>query len=203
MLLAFALLPVRSFPLLEMVPALLSLQCRYGIYAAVLLHQADIAGAFERVDQQQEVIALARKFIDVLRKAPSTDSHICHNYARMLNQLWDRRERNIPQSARHANEATTNEEILDTPKTNCGSHTAQNDARHEGDNMKNMSPFFSNSPTADSGSHGVPSIENYFLGSFMPGLADFSTVAFDADLGQEYQTTGEFQNWTEPGQLLG
>lgn len=199
MLLAFALLPVRSFPLLEMVPALLSLQCRYGIYAAVLLHQADIAGAFERVDQQQEVIALARKFIDVLRKAPSTDSHVCHNYARMLNQLWHKRERNIAQSARHANEATTNEEILDTLKTNSGSHTAQNDARQEGDNMKNMSPFFSNSPTADSGS----SIENYFLGSFMPGLADFSTIAFDTDLGQEYQIRGGFQNWTGPDQFLG
>lgn len=175
---------------------------RYGVYAAVLLHKADCAGAFQTADQRQEVTSLARNFVTALKKAPSTESHVCHNYARMLKQLWDRRDRRTSLTARYAYETNTNDSIPDTGITDSEQHhMAQNDDRPNRDNFNNMTHFFVASPMADSVSGGVPSIENYLLGSFMPGVADFSTTDFDTNLAQEYQYMSDFQNWpmSSPG----
>ncbi|PWY94411.1 hypothetical protein BO94DRAFT_457543 [Aspergillus sclerotioniger CBS 115572] len=65
----------------------------YGIYAAVLLHKAECAGAFQTGPQREEMATLARQFISVLEKTPSP---ICHRYSRMLKQLWHHRRNPKP-----------------------------------------------------------------------------------------------------------
>lgn len=66
-----------------------------------------------------------------------------------------------------------------------------------------MPQHFGASPMADSMLSEVPSIDNYLLGSFMPGVADFSTTDFDNNLGQEYQFMCGFQNWPmNPPEIL-
>lgn len=72
---------------------------------------------------------------------------------------------------------------------------AENDHRPDQDKFISTPHFFGASPMEDSVSGGVPSIENYLLGSFMPGIADFSTTDFDISLGQDYQFMGGFQDW--------
>ena len=131
-----------------------------------------------------------------MKKAPSTESHICHTYARMLKQLWDRRERATGQSTRNSNETTTIDDRRDTGMTNSGRRMAQNDDGPNQENFVNTPHFFGASPMADSVSGGVPSIENYLLGAFMPGVADFSVTDFDTNQGQEYEFMGGFQNWS-------
>ncbi|KAL7935943.1 hypothetical protein V8C35DRAFT_298616 [Trichoderma chlorosporum] len=64
----------------------------YGVYAAVFLHRADCAGAFQR---RQETASLVHKFISVLDEAASDKFHIGHRYSQLLRNLWQRGERNI------------------------------------------------------------------------------------------------------------
>ena len=170
---AFALLPVSIDGNLSRKKGFLTLLSRYGVYAAVLLHKADCAGAFQTADQRQEVINLAEDFVTALKKAPSAESHICHNYALMLKQLWDRRNRRTPRSAPYAAETTTTDNILETGMGDPEQHMTQSDDRPNRDHFNNMPHFFGASPVADSELGGVPSIENYLLGSFMPGVTDF------------------------------
>jgi hypothetical protein len=118
----------------------------------------------------------------------------------MLKQLWDRRETRASQFTRDANETTINNGARDIGITTSRQHMAQNDDRQ--DNFK-ISQSFVTSPMADSVLGGVPSIENYLLGSFMPGVADFITTDFDPNLGQEYQFMGGFQEWPmNPPEIL-
>jgi hypothetical protein len=73
-------------------------------------------------------------------------------------------------------------------------NTCRSNHAEDYDNF-NMPQFFGASPMTDNVSDGVPPIENYLLGSFMPGVADFSTTDFDTGLGQEYHLVGGFQDW--------
>jgi hypothetical protein len=152
---------------------------RYGIYAAVLLNKADSAGAFKSPDQRRGVTTAAQDFASSLGKAASTESHICHRYSRMLKQLW---------SGRTSKGSRPNE--------NSGNTTGRpRDHLHEDINQTQApaplatdptipsdefvaSDFFNTSPLED-GSAMFPSIEGYLLGSFMPGVADFTPLAFD------------------------
>ncbi|KAF4467423.1 C6 transcription factor [Fusarium albosuccineum] len=62
----------------------------YGVYAAVFLHKAHSAGAFQSLPQRREVTSLALRFVTVMADTPLTESHICHRYSRMLRNLWQR-----------------------------------------------------------------------------------------------------------------
>ncbi|RFU82185.1 c6 transcription factor [Trichoderma arundinaceum] len=65
----------------------------YGVYAAVFLHRADCAGAFQPAWRRQEIAALVLRFILVLDGAASDRFHISHRYSQLLRNLWQRGER--------------------------------------------------------------------------------------------------------------
>ncbi|UKZ78794.1 hypothetical protein TrVFT333_006539 [Trichoderma virens FT-333] len=67
----------------------------YGVYAAVFLHRADRAGAFQPSRRRQETAALVLNFISVLDGAASDKFHISHRYSQLLRNLWQMGERNI------------------------------------------------------------------------------------------------------------
>ena len=120
----------------------------------------------------------------------------------MLKQLWDQRQRTTSQFARNANETIENIGMLNPGLTTSRRHIA-NDDRTNQDNFDNTADFFGTSTMADSVSGGVSSIENYLLGSLMPGVAEFSTTDFSTQLGQEYHFMGGFQDWpmNAPGMI--
>ncbi|KAM5362285.1 hypothetical protein ACJZ2D_012640 [Fusarium nematophilum] len=60
----------------------------YGVYAAVFLHKAQSAGAFQSSTQREEVASLALRFVAAMKEAASPERHICHGYSRMLGNLW-------------------------------------------------------------------------------------------------------------------
>ncbi|KAL2833909.1 hypothetical protein BDW59DRAFT_138268 [Aspergillus cavernicola] len=179
----------------------------YGVYAAVLLHKADCAGAFHSGNQRQEIASLARDFISVLEKAPSTESHICHRYSLMLKQFWNRREKRQFNPSRGHNEAIA----LDRPDR-ISIHREEPPLSRQ-NNEDEQHPAGNSNPTSTSNAESFgmpqlfdplavendmsafPSIEGYFLGSFMPGVADFTSPTFDAALGQQYPLPGGVQDW--------
>ncbi|GKZ27181.1 hypothetical protein AbraIFM66951_001780 [Aspergillus brasiliensis] len=171
----------------------------YGLYAAVLLHKADRAGTFRSQDQQHEVTTLARKFIAVLEKAASTESHICHIYSRMLKQLWNKQKRKEHRS-QHGTEINSGnlENVSILPPT---SSLAQEpyDQTFPGDAMGDVGTSQQTNPLLIQDNLSTfPSIEGYFFGSFMPGIVDFSTPIFNEHLAQEPPSMGGFsgsQDW--------
>lgn len=65
------------------------------MYAAVFLHRADCAGAFQPARRRQETTSLVLKFISVLDGAASDKFHISHRYSQLLRNLWQREGRKI------------------------------------------------------------------------------------------------------------
>lgn len=175
---------------------------RYGVYAAVLLHKADRAGAFQSEEQHQEITTLAQKFISALEKGASTESHICHSYSRMLRQLWSRREKKKTKASRSQDNIELNlgdQHNLSTPPQpfllaqEPDNQTCTNGTLGDACISQQISPL----PMENNVSE-FPSVEGYFLGSFMPGIADFSTPNFDEYLVQEYSLISGAdgpQNW--------
>lgn len=161
---------------------------RYGVYAAVLLHKADCAGAFQSPDQRQDVTRLAHEFISGLEKAPSTDVHICHSYSQMLKQLWSARERRTTRSSTHA-PGSTNTGIDHSQRSTARDHEQSTPS----DNL-DPSQLFDSLP-GDDVNAGFPSIEAYLMGSFMPGVADFSTPGFGEGFAQQYSFGEGVQDW--------
>ncbi|KAL4778505.1 C6 transcription factor [Aspergillus varians] len=191
----------------------------YGVYAAVFLHKADCTGAFQSGNQRQEITSLARDFISVLEKAPSTELHICHSYSRMLKQLWNRRERRHSRHARGLNETTAStpqpqQQLPLSPQTDgqqppspAGNSNSNSNSNSESFSM----PQLFDPLAVESEMAAFASIEGYFQGSFMPGVADFSSpTLFDGASGQQYPLPGGFQDWglgqpdfNPPGSLQG
>ncbi|GAT22342.1 C6 transcription factor [Aspergillus luchuensis] len=175
---------------------------RYGVYAAVLLHKADRAGAFQSEEQNQEITNLAQKFISVLEKGASTESHICHSYSRMLRQLWSRREKKNTKASRSQDNIELNlgdQHNLSTPPQSFllaqepDNQTFADGTLGDACISQQISPLPMENDVSE-----FPSVEGYFLGSFMPGIADFSTPNFDEYLAQEYTLIGGAdgpQNW--------
>ncbi|KAJ0414068.1 hypothetical protein BJY00DRAFT_321364 [Aspergillus carlsbadensis] len=145
----------------------------YGVYAAVLLHKADSAGAFSSRDQRREVTTIARQFASCLGKAASTEPHICQRYSRMLKQLWSGEHPHAHQSQPSVPRSDDEPALLDGFAP---------------------SPFFDVVPGED-GNVTFPSIEGYLLGSFMPGVADFSSPMFDEGLPHQYSLGDELHSW--------
>ncbi|RJE21090.1 hypothetical protein PHISCL_06577 [Aspergillus sclerotialis] len=167
----------------------------YGVYAAVLLHKADCAGAFQSANQRQEVTSLAREFVSCLEKAPSTEVHVCHSYSRMLKQLWSTQERKSNHARQHT--PTSAGVDLDPPQSiteNLQQSTSLTNDEITPSDSFTPSRFFDSFPSEDA-TGAFPSIEGYLLGSFMPGVADFSTPGFDGAFAQQYPSSGWFRDW--------
>lgn len=159
------------------------------MYAAVLLHKADCAGAFQSPDQCQEVTRLAHEFISCLEKAPSTDVHICHSYSQMLKQLWSARERRTaPSSSTHA-PGSTSKGLYHSQRS-----TARDYEQPTPSDNLDPSQLFDSLP-GDDVTAAFPSIEAYLMGSFMPGVADFSTPGFGEGFAQQYSFGEGLQDW--------
>ncbi|GKZ35750.1 hypothetical protein AbraIFM66950_006503 [Aspergillus brasiliensis] len=172
---------------------------RYGLYAAVLLHKADRAGAFRSQEQQLEITTLARKFIAVLEKAASTESHICHSYSRMLKQLWNKQKRKEHRSQHGTEMNSGGLENLSTPPQTSSLAQGPYDQTFPEDTLGDVGTSQQINPLLIQDNLATfPSIEGYFFGSFMPGIADFSTPIFDEHLAQEPPSMGGFsgsQDW--------
>ncbi|KAE8345152.1 hypothetical protein BDV24DRAFT_171090 [Aspergillus arachidicola] len=170
----------------------------YGVYAAVLLHKADCAGAFQSSDQRHEVQSLARKFVSSLDQAPSTESHICHSYSRMLKQLWRAREsKSKPSRTPKPTPVSSTMNLYHRHKTSTKPQQPLPTTNEHTTPSDSFSPsrFFESLPGEDdNGTAAFPSIEGYFLGSFMPGVADFSTPSFWDGLPPHSVGEG-FQDW--------
>ncbi|OKO92612.1 hypothetical protein PENSUB_12597 [Penicillium subrubescens] len=160
----------------------------YGVYAAVLLHKADCAGAFQSPDQRQEISSLAREFVSCLEKTPSTEVHICRSYSRMLKQLWTTRERKTNLASTHTPTGT----IMD--RDHLQRSIAQNPEQPNPSENFTPSRFFDSLPEEDETAE-FPYIEEYLLGSFMPGVAHFSTSGFEEGLAHQYPLGEGFQDW--------
>ncbi|KAL7809325.1 hypothetical protein V8C44DRAFT_334191 [Trichoderma aethiopicum] len=65
----------------------------YGVYAAVFLHRADCAGAFQPERRRQETAALVDRFISALDGTTTNKSHVGHRYSKLLRNLWGRQSR--------------------------------------------------------------------------------------------------------------
>lgn len=154
----------------------------YGVYAAVLLHKADYAGAFQPGSRREEITSLVHSFVTVLEDAASTESHICHSYSRMLKNMWEKRDGSQEIACRHTERSDLSH--LETMPADPRRYLAQLDDRSgaQGSNVFSMSPFY-DSPSMENDMSAFSSMGNYLLGSFMPGLADFTTFSFNDNLG--------------------
>ncbi|CAG7983524.1 unnamed protein product [Penicillium olsonii] len=163
----------------------------YGVYAAVLLHRAECAGAFD-TGAWREVPHLAHTFISVLEKAPSTESHICNNYARMLRRMWQSYRPHQPNP--HVLQSSDNGSVTYTVMENHPHAYHTNDPAST-DRLANfsMSSFDSPSSLENELSTIFPT-GDYLFGSFMPGLAGFKDFNFDESFGQQIAYDGNFQD---------
>ncbi|KAK0388201.1 hypothetical protein NLU13_4446 [Sarocladium strictum] len=64
----------------------------YGVYAAVFLYKAELAGARTAETEGRDTTSLVMKFVEVLSEAASSDQHIGYRYSRMIRKLWLRYE---------------------------------------------------------------------------------------------------------------
>ena len=70
----------------------LLIHVRYGVYAAVFLYKAGLAGARTAETEGRDTTSLVMKFVEVLSEAASSDQHIGCRYSRMIRKLWLRYE---------------------------------------------------------------------------------------------------------------
>lgn len=106
----------------------------------------------------------------------------------MLKRLWSTRERQANQASEDQS-ANTNLDL---------DHRRQSIAcEPELSTLSNgfNPPGLLESLVGDDETAAFPSIEGYLLGSFMPGVADFSTPGFEEGLAQQYTFGEGFQNW--------
>lgn len=111
----------------------------------------------------------------------------------MLKQLWSTRER----KPNHTPEQTPNAgEGPDRPQNLTENPQQPALTIDEGTPSDSFTPsrFLDPFPGEDA-TGAFPSIEGYLLGSFMPGVADFSTPGFDGAFAQQYPSSGGFQDW--------
>ncbi|KAJ3531909.1 hypothetical protein NM208_g8671 [Fusarium decemcellulare] len=169
---------------------------RYGVYAAVFLHKAHGAGAFQSLTQRREVTSLALRFVAVMADTPCTESHICHRYSRMLRNLWQRRDthsdtlRKGPCEAELCRASRTRESSLPQPsssrQTDGRNSTVENLCR-----LENMDPVISgNEQLLENEATDFSSLEGYLFGSFLPGITDFGQGQVEGDLSEQ-------DPWTE------
>ncbi|EMT62979.1 C6 transcription factor [Fusarium oxysporum II5] len=165
----------------------------YGLYAAVFLYKVLKAGAVQSDTQKLETMRLAHRFISVMDEAASVDLHICRTYSGMLRRLWNEYETssvstqgsqtssasrvNVAQSRRIAEmsgpqaASSTRVNTAQVSSSEDDNMLGNWDGMGEGGNM--MGGVDSHSRGFDTNSTQL-SVERYLLGSFWPGIAEFS-----------------------------
>lgn len=165
---------------------LLKVIARYGVYAAVFLYKAMCTGAFQNDAQRQEVTELVFRFIAVMKKAPSTETHICYGYSRMLRQLWHGTEalHASSQNTRPSSNADlsrdgqgysgSTEKSNDLPEVSPPSRADEDSPAWYWDILGNTSSnFIPGTSGQENDIAAFPTIEASPFGSFWPGITDF------------------------------
>lgn len=167
---------------------LLKATARYGVYAAVFLYKAMYTGAIQNDVQRREVTDLVFRFIAVMKEAPSTETHICHGYSRMLRQLWHGAE--APHASSRTTRPSSSIDVSRHSQEDSGSTAKSIDlpealspvplrADQSGpawywDILGNTSSnLTSGTPGQGNDMAAFPAIEASPFGSFWPGITDF------------------------------
>lgn len=181
---------------------------RYGVYAAVFLHKAICADVVQSSNERRSLTALALEFTSTLEQAPTVEPHVCHEYGRMLRNLWRRNGVETVDSCgdslgspKRTHQTSPMPEPVPVDflasSANSGITMTGDDVRDQDietgdswDNLRNLEPQF------DIGSSGlgsdVPALhlgEGLFSGSFFPGVTNF---------GQQDQIGGGMMGFGDP-----
>lgn len=117
----------------------------------------------------------------------------------MLKQLWTRRERRHSKSTRKRGHTAEVNNVLQNQQQQFQG-ARQSPAATSISNSHSTPEDFSlhqhifDPVAVESDLAAFPSIEGYFQGSFMPGVADFGSP-FDGALGAQGMLSGGFQDW--------
>ncbi|KAI8634157.1 C6 transcription factor [Xylariaceae sp. FL1651] len=182
----------------------------YGVYASVFLYKAESTGAFHSAAQRQEVIDLVLHFITSMEEAASVETHICHGYSRMLRQLWHRR--NTKHGLLRDSSSSPNSTDQNNPKYGLRTENAAESNNSQPppssvphrDDQVNPAWVWDNS--GDVGSRFLPdsleqgdftltfpSIEEYLLQSFLPGITDVMQPRDFGNDGPEPQYSSDLE----------
>lgn len=72
---------------------------RYGVYAAVFIYKAELAGALMSSDDREDANSLVAKFIALLNVTGANDLHVARQYGRMLQRMWQRKANRLAVTA--------------------------------------------------------------------------------------------------------
>lgn len=189
---------------------LLNATARYGVYAAVFLYKAMCTGAFQNDVQRQEVTDLVSGFVAVMKEAPSTETHICHGYSRMLRQLWHGTKADHASSRTTRPSSNTDVSIYDQEDSGSaakstdfpeGSLPPQADQYSPAwcwDNLGNTSSYFTSGTSGQENDIATfPTIETSPFGSFWPGITDFLGTSEMQGIAWEHNPSPDGQEGLE------
>ncbi|XEV04878.1 hypothetical protein FSHL1_010165 [Fusarium sambucinum] len=146
----------------------------YGVYAAVFLHKTKSAGVFQSAAEKQEVTNLVLQFISIMKEAPLVETHVCHGYSVMLKRLWCPDDRVNSSQGQHSPGMAEQRDIEINVYSSNTSHEP------EMQHGSGQDSFFDHGGLDCMGeefwlgnNEQLPSVEEYLLGSFWPGITGF------------------------------
>jgi hypothetical protein len=157
------------------------------VYAAVFLHKTKSAGVFQSAAERQEVTNLVVQFIAIMNEGPLVGTHICHGYSVMLKRLWCPRDGDNSSQGQHnlgMCQNVRNPAIIDqrdNEATVDSSHISHQLETEQGSGQDTHNSTFDRSELECIGEEfwlgnnelNFPSVEEYLLGSFWPGITEF------------------------------
>ena len=174
----------------------------------MFLHKAICADVVQSSNERRSLTALALDFTSAMELAPTVEPHVCHEYGRMLRNLWRRNDAEKVNSCRNdlvSPKQTHQTSPIPEPvpvdflasSTNPGIAIPGDNVRDQGNetgeswnDLRNVGPQFDVGPFG-LGSD-VPAMhlgEDLFSGSFFPGVTNF---------GQQDQIGGGMMGFGDP-----
>jgi len=157
------------------------------VYAAVFLHKAKSARAFQSANERQKVTDLVVNFISIMNEVSPVETHVCHGYSVMLKRLWCPRDEDNSSQGQHNLGMRQDVRIpaMIDPKDNEATDDSSNASHHletqqsSGEDTHNS--IFDRGELKCIGEEfwlgnsglNFPSVEEYLLGSFWPGITEF------------------------------
>ncbi|OBS16019.1 hypothetical protein FPOA_13222 [Fusarium poae] len=157
----------------------------YGVYAAVFLHKTQSVGVFQSAAERQEVTNLVLQFISIMNEAPLVGKHVCHGYSVMLKRLWFPRDGDSFQGQHSPGmgQNVTSRELTDQRNmtTVDPSNITHQPEVQQGIGQTTFTSIFDHGGLDCAGEDfwfrdnqtNLPSVEDYLLGSFWPGITGF------------------------------
>ncbi|CEI67969.1 hypothetical protein FVEN_g7758 [Fusarium venenatum] len=158
----------------------------YGVYAAVFLHKTKSAGVFQSAAEKQEVTNLVLQFISIMKEAPLVETHVCHGYSVMLKRLWCPDDGVNSSQGQHSpgmGQNATSQGMAQQRdiEINVDSSSASHEPEMQQESGQDRFNSFFNHGGLECigeefwlGNDGqLPSVEEYLLGSFWPGITGF------------------------------